>query len=186
MSIDALRPRDAIRQDPGQGDSQPPVTGDHEPKSPDFSTSIFHAVHLPTGLVSSPRPTVATVAKDLADLKANVARVAADAKSPEVLGVLKADARVYRAFVSFNLSFLPLAMSLSDPAKLIPGSVAAIVTLAKFLPSAIDELKSTHHAACLANGKAHPALARLIHDLVAMQGSAIKLVADAKKASGAP
>lgn len=184
MTIDALRPRDlAYTNDPQEVEAKP-HNNDQTTKTPDFASSVFAAVHLPTGLIGGHAGS--SVTRDLADLQAKVSKVAADLNSPEIAAALKADAKVYGAYVFFNACFLPLAKAAfidQGPAKIMGGAIAALA-LYKGLPAAIDELKSAHQAATSANASAHPAFAQLVKDLVAMQESALKLAVDVKKSGG--
>lgn len=188
MSVTALRPRETVH-DGADPQATKPASEPVTPKEPDFSSSVFAAVHLPTGLLTgSARPTPATLAKDWAALRSHVAAVSADLRSPELAAALKADARVYASYVFFNACFLPLAKAAfvdAGPARIMSSAIA-IVALWKGIPAAIADMKASHARAVDANVKAHPALHKLLHDVAAMEESAIRLAADTKQLGGAP
>jgi hypothetical protein len=189
MSIEALRPRDPSYRDDSDQASKPIAqkTVETEAKTPDFSATIFSAVHLPTGLVASSRPTVATVMRDAADLKTKLDAVTHDLKSPELAAYATSAVGVYTAYVKLNVGLGTLGMAVYGLAKGDAKDLLVAVRGVLELPAKAKDMTAAHREFAKANGpKTNAALAKLGRDLMAMQEAAIKLASDARRIGGAP
>jgi hypothetical protein len=184
MMIDAVHPRDPSYDD-GNTDEPKPDTNVAQ-AHPDFSSAVYSAVRLPTGMFGGSGVTVVTVARDFDALKASVAKLASDLQSPDLQRFIKADAKLYAAYVEFNASFLPLlkgALVDSGPAKVF-GVALGIYAIVKYVPDAVERMQRANTEAMKSAPAAVAVLGKLGVDLAMMQASAVKLAADTKRLGG--
>ncbi len=180
MTIDAVRGRSTVQQDHDNQSSV--VTPDREAKTPDFSASIFSAVHIPTALIAH-ASSVSKLRADVADVKAKFETLVRDLKSPEIASYATAGANVYAAYVKMNLCAGKLAGALYALDK---GDTKEFLTALKEgfdFPAKLKALVDAHHEFMKANGpKTNAAFSKVAHDLVELDKSQAALVADAAKA----
>jgi len=182
MSIDAIRPRDVNWNDDHDASSAL-ATKEQGAKTPDFSSSVFSFVHLPTGLLAAAsRPTIATVRADARDVAAKADALLRDLRSPQIAEYVKSGAKLYEAYVKLNLCIGSLAKALYSVEH---GELDKLLDTAKNgfdVPDKLAALVAAHHEFAKANGpKTNAACAQVARDAVSLAEAQAKLASDVMK-----
>ncbi|HEY2368465.1 MAG TPA: hypothetical protein VGH87_18840 [Polyangiaceae bacterium] len=197
MSISPIGSKDIQRDDSQDVHPEPRPTSSNAIERPfDFSGAAYTAVHLPTALIASssaPRPTVATITKDVSDLEAKVGKLRTDLASPGMRAWLDKHVAATKTGASLGFKIATITVTIVALKEKGLAGLFAAEGIMKALSAGdkvfglVDDCKTfakqimDEHVAAKA---AHPDVVRVEQDLIDVMAAGVKLHADLRKLAG--